>query len=81
LTHEEKCLFLVYFWTLISNMFPGFSFTHTLRCRLRGWNLLRQDAKVRFYRGRHEELKDFFSQEYFVVFCGDVCSVMEVLGL
>jgi len=35
---------------------------------------------VCFYRGRHEEFKDFFSQEDGVVFCNDVCSVMEVLG-
>ena len=33
------------------------------------------------HRGRHEEFKDFFSQEGGVVFCNDVCSVMEVLGL
>jgi len=33
-----------------------------------------------FYRGRHEEFKDFFSQEDSVVFCNDVSSVMEVLG-
>ena len=33
-----------------------------------------------FYSGRHEEFKDFFSQEDCVVFCNDVCSVMEVLG-
>ena len=33
-----------------------------------------------FYRGRHEELKDFFSQEDGVMFCNDVCSVVEVLG-
>ena len=33
-----------------------------------------------FYRGRHEEFKDFFSQEDDVVFCSDVCSVMLVLG-
>ena len=33
-----------------------------------------------FHRGRHEEFKDFFSQEDGVVFCNDVCSVMEVLG-
>jgi len=32
------------------------------------------------YCGRHEEFKDFFSQEDGVVFCNDVCSVMEVLG-
>ena len=32
-----------------------------------------------FYRGRHGEFKDFFSQEDGVVFC-NVCSVMEVLG-
>jgi len=35
---------------------------------------------VCFYRGRHEEFKDFFSQEDGVVFCNDVCSVVEVLG-
>ena len=27
-----------------------------LGSRLNGWNLLRQDAKVCFYRGHHEEL-------------------------
>ena len=51
-----------------------------LGSRLKGWNLLREDTKVWFYRGRHEEFKDFFSQEDGVVFCNDVCSVMEVLG-
>jgi hypothetical protein len=35
---------------------------------------------VFFYRGRHEEFENFFSQEYGVVFCNDVSSVMEVLG-
>jgi len=35
---------------------------------------------VCFYRGSHEEFKDFFSQEYDVLFCSDVCSVTEVLG-
>ena len=33
-----------------------------------------------FYRGRHQEFKDFFSQEEGVVFCNDVCSVIGVLG-
>jgi len=51
-----------------------------LGSRLKGWNLLRQDTKLCFYRGRHEEFKDFFSLEDGVVFCNDVCSVMEVLG-
>jgi len=60
--------------------FQNFSTTHTFRSRLKGWNLLRQDTKVCFYRGRHEEFKDFFSQEDGVVFCNNVCSVMEVLG-
>jgi len=32
------------------------------------------------YRGRHEEFKDFFSQEDGVVFFNGVCSVMEDLG-
>jgi hypothetical protein len=35
---------------------------------------------VCFYRGRHEEFKDFFSQEECVMLCNAVCSVMEVLG-
>ena len=33
-----------------------------------------------FYHGRHEEFKDFFSQENGVVVCNDVCFIMEVLG-
>jgi len=33
-----------------------------------------------FLLGCHEEFTDFFSQEDGVVFCNDVCSVMEVLG-
>ena len=32
------------------------------------------------YHGRHEEFKDFFSQEDGVMFCNDVCSVVEVLA-
>ena len=32
-----------------------------------------------FYGGHHEEFKDFLSQAD-VVFCNDICSVMEVLG-
>jgi len=43
-------------------------------------NLLCQDTKVCFYRGRHEEFMDIFSQEDGVLFCNDVCSIMEVLG-
>jgi len=35
---------------------------------------------VCFYRGRHEEFKDFFSLEDGVMFFSDVCSIMEVLG-
>jgi len=48
-----------------------------LGSRLKGWNLL---TKVCLYRERQEEFKYFFSQEDGVVFCKDVCSVMEVLG-
>jgi len=33
-----------------------------------------------FYRGLHEEFKDFFSLEDSVVFCNDACSVMDVHG-
>jgi len=41
---------------------------------------MRQDTKVCFYRGHHEDFKDFLSHEDGVMFCNDVCSVMEVLG-
>jgi len=51
-----------------------------LGSRLKGSILLLQDAKMCFYRGRHEEFKDFFSQEDGVVFCNGVCSVMEIFG-
>ena len=60
--------------------FQNFSNTHTFRSRLKGWNLLRQDTKVCFYHGSHEEFKDFFFQEDGALFCNDVCSIMEVLG-
>ena len=59
--------------------FQNFSITHIFRCRLKGWNLLLQDT-VCFYHVRHEEFKEFFSLEDSVMFCNDICSVMEVLG-
>ena len=34
-----------------------------LGSRLKGWNLLCQDTKVCFYRGRHEEFNDFFPRK------------------
>ena len=54
--------------------------TEHLGSRLKGWDLLRQDTKLCSYRVRHEVFKDFFSLEDGVVFCNDVCSVMEVLA-
>jgi len=51
-----------------------------LSFNLQIWNLLRQDTEVCFYRGRHNEFKDFFSQEDGVVFCNDICYVMDVSG-
>jgi len=72
----------VCFWCIFGRWIPicfqNFSITHTFSSRLKGWNLLRQDTKVCFYRGRHEEFKDFLFQEDGVVFCSDVCSVMEL---
>ena len=54
--------------------------TELLGSRLKGWNLLRQETKVCFYRGHHEEFKDLFSLEDGVVFCNDVCSFVEFIG-
>jgi len=72
----------VCFWCIfgIQICFQNFSVIHTFLSRLKGWTLLRQDTKAWFYRDRHEEFKDFFSLKDGVVFCNDVCSVMEVLG-
>ena len=52
-----------------------------LGSRLKGWNLLRQDIKVCFYRGRHEEFKDLFSQEDGVVFCNDIVPLWKFLAM
>jgi hypothetical protein len=65
---------------LNSNTFPEFLHHPTFRFRLKCWNLLRQDHKTFFYPERHEKFKDFFSLEDGVVFCNNICSVMEVLG-
>ena len=51
-----------------------------LGSRLKSWNLLQQETKVCFHHGHHEEFKHFFSLEDGVVFCNDVCSIMEVRG-
>jgi hypothetical protein len=51
-----------------------------LGSRSKRWNLLRQETMVCFSSGRYEEFKDLFSQEDCVLFCNDVCSVIEVLG-
>ena len=61
-------------------MFPEFLYHPHLSLQGKGWNLLRQDTKMCFYRGRQEEFKGFFCQEYGVVFCSGVCSIMEVFG-
>jgi len=47
---------------------------------LKGWNIMRPDTKMCFYRGRHLKFKEFFSLEDGVVFCNVVCSVVEVLA-
>jgi len=65
---------------IVRDLNPSKKQAELLVSGLKDWNLLREDTKVCFYRGRHEEFKDSFSQEDGVVFCNDVCSVMEVLG-
>jgi len=36
LAHEEKCLFLMYFWMLNSNMFPEFLYHPHLLLQIKG---------------------------------------------
>lgn len=51
-----------------------------LASRLKGWNLLQKDVRVCSYRRRHSEFNDYFSEANDIVFCNDICSVMEILG-
>jgi len=60
-------------------MFPEFLYHPHLSLQAKGLESSAPDTKVCFYRGHREDLKDFFSQEDGVMFCNDVCSVMEVL--
>ena len=50
-----------------------------LGSRLRGWNLLQKDTKVRFFCNRQEEFQDFYSEENDLVYCNNICAVMDVL--
>jgi len=61
-------------------MFPECLYHPQLSLQVKGLESSAPGHKDVFYRGRHEEFKDLFSQEDGVVFCDDVCSVMEVLG-
>jgi hypothetical protein len=61
-------------------MFLEFLYHPHLLLQVKGMESSAPGYYMCFYRGRHEEFKDFFSQEDGVVFCNDVCSVMEVLG-
>ena len=47
--------------------------------RLTGWNLLQKDTKVCFFRNRQEEFQYFYSEENDLVYCGNICAVMDVL--
>lgn len=50
-----------------------------LGSRLKGWNLLHTDTKVCFFRNRQEEFQDFYSEENSLVYCNNICSVMNAL--
>ena len=50
-----------------------------LGSRLRGWNLLQKDTKVCFFHNRQEEFQDFYSEENDLVYCNNICAVMDVL--
>ena len=47
--------------------------------RLRGWSLLQKDTKVCFFRNRQEEIQDLYSEENDLVYCNNICGVMDVL--
>jgi len=51
-----------------------------LGSRLKGWNLFHQDNEIYFFCNRQKEFKELFSQENDLVFCNDVCFVIDALG-
>jgi len=71
----------MYFLRWIQICFHDFSITHTFRSSLNGWNLLHQDTKVCFCRGRRELFKDFFCLDDGVVFCNDVVPLWKFLSI
>ena len=47
--------------------------------RLRGWNILQKDIEVCFFLNCQEEIQDFCSEENDLVYCNNICAVMDVL--
>jgi hypothetical protein len=70
----------MYFWKQNSNMFPEFLYHPHLSLQVKGLESSAPGHQGVFYRGCHEEFKHLFSQEDGILFCNDVCSVVEVLG-
>ncbi|KAK1803855.1 hypothetical protein P4O66_003802 [Electrophorus voltai] len=52
-----------------------------LGSRLQQWNLLQENVRVTLYRKRHLQLKPFFRKVDKLVFCSDVNSLLNVLGI
>lgn len=50
--------------------------SEVLGSRLKGWNLLSKDTKVCFFRKRQEEFQDFYSKESNLVYCNNICSLL-----
>ena len=53
--------------------------TGILGSRMREWNLLQKDTKVCFFCDCQEEFQDFYSEENDLVYCNNICAVMDVL--
>jgi len=49
--------------------------------RLRQWKLLEKDVKVSFYRKSHSSISKYFSIDGDMLYCKDVCELMEELEL
>ncbi|GFG37027.1 hypothetical protein Cfor_05729 [Coptotermes formosanus] len=47
---------------------------------LKGWNLLQNDTKMCFFRNRQDVFQDLYSEENDLVYCNNICTVMDVLG-
>lgn len=54
--------------------------TEILGSRLKGWNLLQKGTKVYLFLNRQEQFQDTCSEENGLVYCNNICAMIEEFG-